>query len=131
FGVVGSIAIAPGPILSKNFLVKGWVAGQIGFDAIIFQIRDSRYDVSLGPGLRLGHTQPCEQGDNKSEIHNTRYFAFIVVLLFCESSFCFCSSIDLPAPDITRSSLLKRPGKSAEKRVHLRFGHQSQSDPNR
>ena len=36
-----------------------------GFDGIILQIGDGRYDVSFGPGLRLGHTQPCEQGDNK------------------------------------------------------------------
>jgi hypothetical protein len=47
-------------------LVKGCVSGQIGFDGIIFQIGDDRYDVSVGPGLRLGHTWLCEQGDYAS-----------------------------------------------------------------
>jgi hypothetical protein len=66
FGVKRSIAIAPGPILRQQLLVKGCVSGQIGFDGIIFQIGDGRYDVSVGPGLRLGHTWLCEQGDYAS-----------------------------------------------------------------
>ena len=63
--VKGPIAIAPGPILGQNLPLEGWGAGQIGFDAIIFQIRNGRYDVSLGRGLRSRHAQPREQGDNK------------------------------------------------------------------
>jgi hypothetical protein len=34
-------------------LVKGCVSGQIGFDAVIFQIGDGLDDVSLGNGLGL------------------------------------------------------------------------------
>jgi AraC-like DNA-binding protein len=51
----GSIAIAPSPVLSRSFLVKGCVAGQIGFDGIIFQVCDGRNDISVGPSLRSGH----------------------------------------------------------------------------
>ena len=49
--------------------------------AVILQIRDSRNDVSFGPGLRSGRAQPRHQGD--SEKRNPRQ----IVLCIHKASF--------------------------------------------
>ncbi len=67
FGVEGSIAVAPVPILCQDLLIKSRIAGQVGFDGIILQLRDGAGDASGSRGLRLGFTQPCEQGNGKIE----------------------------------------------------------------